>query len=132
MKLESTLREHAGFLFTAPILNVVMLLLVFFLLSTNFVLRSGVSVSVPKSKSSLPAMERSHVVTVMAGSSPRLFFNEDEVTFSKLREKLLAEANGVKHVIIRADELAAFGVVMRISELAKEQDYEVAFATAED
>ena len=130
MKLESTMREHAGFLYTAPLLNVVLLLLVFFLLSTNFVLRSGVPVSVPKSKSSLPAMDRSHVITVMAGSSPRLFLNEDEVGFAELQEKLLTGVRGVKHVIIRADELAAFGVVMRISELAKEQNYDVAFVTA--
>jgi biopolymer transport protein ExbD len=130
MKLESTLKEHAGFLFTAPLLDVVLLLLVFFLMSTNFVLRSGVSVSVPQSKSSLPAVAHSHVVTVMAGSSPRLFLNEDEVSFGEVREKLTAKERAVKHVIIRADELAAFGVVMRISELAKEQAYEVAFATA--
>lgn len=132
MKLESTLRDHAGFLYTAPLLNVVLLLLVFFLLSTNFVLRSGVSVTVPKSKSSLPAMDRSHVVTVMAGTSPRVFFNEDEVNLTGLRDRLAAGGREAKHVIIRADELAAFGVVMRISEMAKEQDYDVAFATVDE
>lgn len=132
MKLESTLKDHAGFLYTAPLLDVVLLLLVFFLLSTNFVLRSGVTVNVPKSRSSLPAIDRSHVVTVMAGSSPRLFFNEDEVSFTALRDRLMTRDRSAKHVIIRADELAAFGVVMRISEIAKQQDYEVAFAMAED
>lgn len=132
MKLDSTLRDHGGFLYTAPLLNVVLLLLVFFLLSTNFVLRSGVSVSVPKSRSSLPAMDRSHVITLMAGSSPRIFFNEEEVGYPDLRQKLTAGEHGIKHVIIRADELAAFGTVMRISEFAKEQGYAVAFATAEE
>ena len=35
MKLESTLKDHAGFLYTAPLLDVVLLLLVFFLLTTS-------------------------------------------------------------------------------------------------
>jgi biopolymer transport protein ExbD len=70
------------------------------------------------------------VITVMAGSSPRIFWNEDEVGFSDLAERLRQSDRAVRHLIIRADELAAFGVVMRISEFAKELDYEVAFATA--
>jgi len=130
MKLESSLRDQAGFLYTAPLLDVVLLLLVFFLLSTNFVLRSGVTVGVPRSKSSLPQIDRSHVITVMAGSSPRIFFNEDEVGFRDLGGRLRDANREIRHVIIRADELAAFGVVMRISEFARELDYDVAFATA--
>ncbi|MEM0969431.1 MAG: biopolymer transporter ExbD [Verrucomicrobiota bacterium] len=130
MKLQSTLRDHAGFLYIAPVMDVVLLLLVFFLLSTSFVLQSGVRVSVPKSASSLPRMDQFHVITVMAGSSPRLFFNDEEISFPELGEKLEEADAAIREVIVRADELAAFGVVMRVSEEARRQNYSVAFATA--
>jgi biopolymer transport protein ExbD len=131
MKLESTLRPNSGLLYAAPLLDVVLLLLVFFLLSSNLVVRSGVPVDLPVSSSILPPVEKSHVITVLPGNTPRIYLNEREIALSDL-ETFLDEAKpDRRHVIIMADRTAAFGVVMRISEVVTARGFEAAFAAVQ-
>lgn len=47
MKLSRTTSINFGWLYLFPLLNVIFLLILFFLLSSNFVLQPGISVSVP-------------------------------------------------------------------------------------
>ena len=128
MKLESTLRPNSGLLYAAPLLDVVLLLLVFFLISSNFVVRSGVPVDLPVSSSILPPVENSHVITVLPGSSPRLYLNEREIQLSDLEAALEEAKPERRHVIIMADRTAAFGVVMRISEMVTARGFDLAYA----
>ena len=44
MKLESHLPKQSPWLYTVPLLNTILLLLVYFLLTSNFVVQSGISV----------------------------------------------------------------------------------------
>ncbi len=132
MKLESTLRPSTGLLYAAPLLDVVMLLLVFFLLASNFVVRSGMPVRVPSSSSILPPVEGSHVITVAAGHAPRIFVNEKEVYFADLPGELEELSREKRHVILMADQTAIFGVVMEISELVAELGFDLAYATTQE
>ena len=84
MKLQSTLPRRTAPLYTAPLLDALLLLLIFFLLGSNFILKSGVAVDLPFSESSLPAVERSHIVTVVPGEVTRFYFNENRVTLEEL------------------------------------------------
>lgn len=132
MKLQSSLRDHAGFLYLAPLINVVLLLMLFFLLSSSFVLRSGISVDTPTSSGSLPPIENAHVITVTRGAAPRIFFNEDEVGLEGLPEAIAAaktESPNVRHVVIRGDAMAPYGVIIQISDIVKLQKLELALAT---
>ncbi|MEM7014687.1 MAG: biopolymer transporter ExbD [Verrucomicrobiota bacterium] len=132
MKLQSTLRDHAGFLYLAPLINVMLLLLLFFLLSSSFVLRSGISVDTPTSTGSLPPIENAHVITVTRGAAPRVFFNEDEVGLDGLAEAIATAKVGspnVRHVVIRGDAMSPYGVIIQISDLVKQQKMELALAT---
>ncbi len=129
MKLESTLRPNSGLLFAAPMLDVIILLLVFFVLSSNFVVKSGVPVDLPVSSSILPPVSGSHIITVLPGNSPRIFFNEREIGFADLETALDEASPQHRHVVIMADRTAAFGVVMRISELVTTRGYDLAYAT---
>lgn len=110
-------------------LDMVLLLLVFFVLSSNFVVKSGVPVDLPVSSSILPPANGSHVITVLPGASPRLFFNEREIAFADLEAALDEATPEHRHVVIMADRTAAFGVVMKISELVTSRGFELAYAT---
>ncbi len=131
MKLESTLRPNSGLLYAAPLLDVVLLLLVFFLLSSNFVVRSGVPVDLPVSSSILPPADKSHIITVLPGIAPRVFLNEREIQITELDAALEDAGAERRHVIIMADRTAAFGVVMRISEMVAARGFDVAFAAVQ-
>lgn len=130
MKLESGLRHHIWALHAAPVLDVVLLLLVFFLLGSNFVLRSGISVELPFSSSILPPVAQSHVVTVSPGLAPVIYFDEKRVSLEQLGEELEKETRGRRHIILKADRLASHGIVMEISDLVLSHGYELAVATS--
>ena len=53
MKLSRTKEHHFGWLAAIPLLDVTFLLIFFLLLSSNFILQPGISVSVPLSRFTL-------------------------------------------------------------------------------
>ncbi|MFV1993892.1 MAG: biopolymer transporter ExbD [Verrucomicrobiales bacterium] len=129
MKLESNLKHHASVLHAAPLLDVILLLLIFFLLGSNFVLRSGVSVDLPFSSSTLPPVASSHVITVSAGASPVIYLDDDRIALSALAEALNNLEQSSRYIILKADLLASYGVVMEISDTILGQGFELSLAT---
>jgi len=121
MKLESTLKVRPDFLYLAPLLNVVGLLLLFFLLTSNLVVRSGVRVNLPVGNSSYKSVERNHVVTVTAGEAPAVYLNHELVALGDLQGKLEAVRKEARFVVINADALAPVGLVDRVTEAVLER-----------
>lgn len=132
MKLESTLPKATAPLYTAPLLDSVLLLLVFFLLGSNFILKSGVAVDLPFSDSSLPAVERSHILTIVPGEVTRFYFNEDRVSLEDLDLRLAAGIEQTRQVILLADSRVAYGTVMDVSTLVLKHGYDLAYATGSE
>ncbi len=131
MKLESTLSDRAGFLYIAPLMDVILLLLIFFLFGSNFVLKSGVSVSLPQSNSSLPSALQSHIISIAPGESEDIYFNEEKVDLARLEEVLKSSTGRSTRIILLADEKTSYGTVMKVSLLAFRYGYELSFATQE-
>lgn len=132
MKLESTLPSRTAPLYTAPLLDAILLLLVFFLLGSNFILKSGIAVDLPFSDSSLPAVDRSHIVTIVPGEEIRFYFNEDRVAIDELEQRLTDSVEQTRQVILLADEEVPYGTVMQVSSLILTQGYDLAYATVND
>ena len=132
MKLESTLPNRTAPLYTAPLLDSVLLLLIFFLLGTDFVLKSGVAVNLPFSESSLPVVDRSHIVTIVPGEEMRFYFNEDRVTREDLERVLRESIEQTRQVILLADSEVPYGTIMEISSLVLKQGYDLAYATVNE
>ncbi len=130
MKLETNLRSHGGLLFLGPVVNTVLLVLFFFVLSSSLVVRSGVSVNLPESGASLQPFADPLLIHVAAGTGvARLYLDDQPVQLSELPELLLLHRERHGQAIIQADVLAPYGLVMQVSNLALEQGYALAFAT---
>lgn len=129
MKLESNLTMRPDFLYLAPLLNVVMLLLIFFLLNSNFVVRSGIRVDLPVSASSLKPVDRAHAITITAGDVPEVWLEERRVGPGDLKSLLEAVLGESRYVIISADKAAPFGLVQEVQNAAFAAGCEVAMAT---
>ena len=114
MKLQSTLTIRPDFLYLAPLLNVLLLLLIYFLLNSTLLVRSGIRVDLPVSGSILEQAAHSHVITVTAGSSPRIFLNEKEVYAGDLVRVLTDARKETRKVLLNADAMAPNGVVQRV------------------
>lgn len=129
MKLESNLPKQSPWLYTAPLLNTILLLLVYFLFSSGFVVHSGIRVDQPQSNSRLTGFDRAHIITVSGGVENLVYFDGVRVTIGELRDKLKANREGERRAIIHADKQAPFGRVIEIGNLALDLGYEVAHST---
>lgn len=129
MKLESHLPRQSPWLYIAPLLTAILLLLVYFLLSSGFIAQSGVSVRLPESPARLAGFESAHVITLAQGDPYRLFLDGTSIQRDELREALNREESSKRRALIQADHRIPFGIVMEISQVALSAHYEVAYAT---
>ncbi len=102
------------------LIDVVLLLLVFFMLTTNFVLQSGIEVKLPQAKQALtkPATE----LTVTITQKGKIFLNQQPVQlgeFAALLKQRIGAASGNDLLVIRADKRVEHGKVVQIMDLAK-------------
>lgn len=103
-----------------PLIDIVFLLLIFFMLSSHFVTQPGIKITLPTAVAG--NLHSEDEVFIFIASDNRLYLNEEEVTLEKLPDKLslkLAEATK-KIVIIRADEKINLGLAVKIMNIAKQ------------
>ena len=107
-----------GLMDPAPLVNVVFLLLLFFLLSSTYVQQSGVGISLPGFEKPTVRSFQSLVVTVT--SKRLLFFNNQPTTLADLQKALREEASRTpnQELIIKADKEAPQGMVVEIMNIA--------------
>lgn len=117
MKLTSNLKLRPDFLYLAPLLNVVMLLMIFFLVNSSLVVQGGTRVELPVSASTLRPLEHAHVLTVTAGVEPEMYFNKEKIFLADLATKLQAGKETSRHVIINADALVSHGRVTQLQDI---------------
>jgi len=129
VKLESTLTDRAGMLYTVPLMDVILLLIIFFLFGSNLVLKSGVEVKLPTSSSSLPSAEDAHIITLIPNETGEFYFNDERVNLESLKGRLGEAVKRSNQVVILGDEAVSYGVVMGIARLVLDAGFEVSFAT---
>jgi len=99
--------------------DIVMLLLIFFLLSSSFVMSSGIKVQLPKAETGDPATDKS--VTITLTEKGRVYLNTERVTIETLGQKL-ASAIGKdqdKVVVIKADRAVTLQNTVQVIDIAK-------------
>lgn len=129
MKLESHLPRQSPWLYIAPLLTAVLLLMVYFLLSTGFIEQSGISIRLPESPVRLAGFEMAHIVTIAPGNPVRLYFDGHPVSMEELKEKLAAQNQHNRRAVIYADRSVPFGHINEVSQAILAQHFELAFAT---
>jgi biopolymer transport protein ExbD len=129
MKLESHLPKQSPWLYITPLLNAVLLLVVYFLFSSGFIVQSGINVEKPHSSSRLTGFDRAHIVTLAPGSDSPLYFDGKRMTWEELRSELKGRKNGERRIILHTDRQAPTARFTEVSNLALELGYEVALST---
>lgn len=103
----------------APMVDIVFLLLLFFLLTSQFVKMSGISVELPGAHTSDLASDSEIIVTVT--SDRGVFLNGDPIAESLLGERIcdMVEKNGKGTVRIDADRDAQVAPVVRVMDYSR-------------
>ena len=118
MKFEMQNKPLTLFHFSS-LTDIVMLLLIFFLLTSQFVINTGVKVQLPGAKNNEQAVPTRIVVTV--NQDNKLFIGKDEVGIGALALKLEQANQKVNdnNLIIRADKNANIDIVIKVIDAAK-------------
>ncbi len=102
-----------------PLIDVVFLLLIFFMVSTQFVsFNKRLEVSLPKAKGG-EKKEKKREVTVEMMADGRIFLNGKLVTYTGLEKALTKEKGKIGSAIIRADKSLPYGGVVRVMGICK-------------
>ena len=116
-----------------PVINVVLLLTFFFLLSWSFVLQPGVEVRLPSPSFSGMSQQGCHVITLKNNPQGDLviFFDEKVVSAPELRGALIqaSKKNYADWITLNADETVSHGHVQQVVGWAMEQGFKVTIAT---
>jgi len=96
-----------------PLVDVVFLLIIFFMVSTHFIERSvEIDPDIPESKQGLaPEQIKRQIVEI--NDKRRIFLNGEELPLKSLAEQLQTQP-AIRSVLIRADKRLPFGVVMEV------------------
>jgi biopolymer transport protein ExbD len=99
--------------------DIVMLLLIFFLLTSQFVIQTGVKVKLPGSKMNEKSEQSLMVVTLTTAGE--VFAGKDVITIDQLPVKLgeMKAATSEDNLIIRADKTVAIDLVIKVIDAAK-------------
>ncbi len=116
-----------------PVVNVVMLLIFFFLLSWSFVLQPGVEVRLPVTSFPVASNQGRHVITLKTSGKDdvMLFFDEKSVDETQLKTALdtVAEKFFGDWITLNADESVPQGRLQQVAALAMSRGFHVTVAT---
>ena len=115
----NTSNEPLAIFSYSSLTDIVMLLLIFFLLTSQFVIQTGVKVKLPGSKINEQAAPSQLIVTLTARGG--IYAGKDEVTVDELpaRLALMKGERKDQNLIIRADKSVAVDLVIKVTDAAK-------------
>jgi biopolymer transport protein ExbD len=130
MKLSRTKEYHFGWLSVIPMLDIVFLLIFFLLLSSNFILQPGISVSVPLSRFTLGPQINPQIISITGGAVPAIYFRDQKISIEQLGALLDQTKKEGRPIIIKADRLTPYSLVVEVTNLSLEHGIaSVALAT---
>ncbi len=104
----------------APLIDVVLLLLIFFMLSAHFVIQPGLPLTLPASATAQPQEEQD--VVVYLSRDGRVALDGQEMTLPRLRAALQARLAKTerKRVVVKPDSDAPVGALVQVMDAARE------------
>jgi biopolymer transport protein ExbD len=131
MKLSRTKEHDFGWLMIVPAIDLVFLLILFLLLSSNFILQHGIAVSLPFSRFTLGPLQNQQIISITGGGAPAIYFRDQKTTLEKIGPLLDAAKRENRSIVIKADRLTPYELVVAVTNAALEHGISsVALATA--
>ncbi|MDO8602943.1 MAG: biopolymer transporter ExbD [Candidatus Omnitrophota bacterium] len=99
-----------------PFVNCVFLLLMFFLLTSNFIFQSGIKISLPRVVTSEVLQENTAIIVITPDN--RFYLNQTPVTLVELKSKL-EKMSTLEPILIKADRDVTLNKVVNIWDFCR-------------
>jgi biopolymer transport protein ExbD len=103
------------------LVDLAFLLAFFLLLSSNFILQQGISISMPFSRFSLGPQSNQQIISITGGAVPAIYFQDQRVTMEQLGPLLEAAKRKDQSIIIKADRSVSYEIVAEVTNAALER-----------
>ena len=104
-----------------PLIDVVFQLVIFFMVSTTFILTPGISLVLPQAKSSEPVAMTRLVVSIV--SRDEVYLNKDRYTVKGLSQKLAElteeEREEIKTIVIEGDSNVSYSLMIDVLDVLR-------------
>ncbi len=114
MELEHGLRQ----IDIAPLIDMVFQLLIFFMLTSSFVMQPGIKVNLPKAVTSEAV--RLENIEIILSSENVIYLDGKVVTTQELRGLLKQVAQRKQPILIKSDRRASLGRVVEVWDMARD------------
>ena len=114
MKLEHGLQQ----IDIAPLIDMVFQLLIFFMLTSSFVMQPGIKINLPKAVTS--EIVKFEKIEIVVSSENVTYFNSKVVTTNELKNLLKQAAKRQQPILIKADSRASLGRVVEIWDICRD------------
>jgi biopolymer transport protein ExbD len=102
-----------------PLIDCVLQLLIFFMLSSSFVLQTGIHVDLPKAEAPRVDVEQDIIITITRTNE--IFLNDEKMTTEQLPNSLLEKVTKSKSktVLVKPDRRVETGKLVEVMGIAK-------------
>jgi biopolymer transport protein ExbD len=108
-----------------PLIDVVFQLVVFFMVSTTFILTPGISLILPHSETSEPVVMSKLIVTVV--SEHEVYLNKERYDILGLEDRLGAiteeERSEIRTVVIEGDENVSYRLMVEVLDVLRKNGF---------
>lgn len=118
MRFKRHVEFERGQLDIAPLIDVVFLLLIFFMLTSSFIFQPGIKINLPKALTSEVIQEKNLIIVI--GSDGLVYLNNRPVTLKQLKSYLEKAAKQKRPLLIKADRQASLGKVVQIWDICRD------------
>lgn len=114
MELEHGLKQIE----ITPLIDMIFLLLVFFLLTSSFVIQPGIKINLPKAATS-EIIQAENIEIIISGENV-IYFNTKVVTIKELESLFKQVAKRKQSILIKADKRSSLGRVVEIWDMCRD------------
>ena len=105
----------------APLIDILFLLLIFFMVTSHFDIASGVQINLPNVTKRIIGEDEENRITLIIDKSAQAYLEGEKIEPKALQERLqeIVKEKGLLHLVLQADKDVTHGKVVEIMDLAK-------------
>jgi biopolymer transport protein ExbD len=114
-------KEEGPEISIAPLIDILFLLLIFFMVTSHFDISSGVRINLPKVTKRIMGEEDENRVTLIIDKSAQIYLEGEKIEQEELKGLLeeRVKEEGLLNLVLHADKDVSHGTVVGIMDLAK-------------